>query len=48
MQRVSDILVQQAQKSPQAIIDALLGQLKQFCRSDSFNDDITLMVFKRR
>ncbi|MFU8790253.1 MAG: PP2C family protein-serine/threonine phosphatase, partial [Methylobacter sp.] len=47
LQRVSDILVQQAQKSPQAIIDALLEQLKQFCRSDSFNDDITLMVFKR-
>ena len=48
LQRVSDILVQQAQKSPQAIIDALLEQLKQFCGSDSFNDDITLMVFKRR
>lgn len=47
LQRVSDILVQYAQQSPQAIIEALLKQLKQFCRSASFNDDITLMVFKR-
>jgi len=47
LKRVNDILVQHALKSPQAIIDALLEQLKQFCRSESFNDDITLMVFKR-
>ncbi len=47
LQRVSDILVQQAQQSPQAIIAALLEQLKQFRGSASFNDDITLMVFKR-
>jgi PAS domain S-box-containing protein len=46
LQRVNDILVQYAQQSPQAIIEALLKQLKQFCRSASFNDDITLMVFK--
>ncbi|MDO9168799.1 MAG: PAS domain S-box protein [Methylobacter sp.] len=47
LQRVSDILVQYALQSPQAIIEALLEQLKQFCRSESFNDDITLMIFKR-
>lgn len=46
-QRVSEILVRHAHKSPQAIIEALLEQLKQFRRSASFNDDITLMVFKR-
>lgn len=47
LNRVSDILVQHAQQSPQAIIEVLLGRLKQFCRSESFNDDITLMIFKR-
>jgi PAS domain S-box-containing protein len=47
LQRVSDILIRHAQQSPQAIIATLLEQLKQFRRSTSFNDDITLMVFKR-
>ena len=47
LKRVSDILVQHAQQSPQAIIEVLLEQLRQFRRSASFNDDITLMVFKR-
>lgn len=47
LQRVSDILVQQALQTPENIIAALLEQLKQFCQSASFNDDITLMVFKR-
>lgn len=47
LKRVNDILVQHAQQTPQAIIETLLEQLKQFCRSESFNDDITLMVFKR-
>ncbi len=47
LQRVSDVLVEHSQQSPQAIIEALLEQLKQFCQSESFNDDITLMVFKR-
>lgn len=47
LERVSDILVQHAQQSPQVIIEVLLDQLKQFCRCESFNDDITLMVFKR-
>ncbi|WP_340121752.1 PAS domain S-box protein [Methylobacter svalbardensis] len=47
LQRVSDILVQHAQQSPQVIIEVLLEQLKQFCRRESFNDDITLMIFKR-
>ena len=47
LDRVSDILVQHAQHPPQTIIEVLLEQLKQFCRSESFNDDITLMIFKR-
>ncbi len=47
LNRVSDIFVQHAQQSPQTIIKVMLEQLKQFCRSESFKDDITLMVFKR-
>lgn len=47
LQRVCDILVQHALQSPQAIINVLLEQLKLFCCTESFNDDITLMVFKR-
>jgi PAS domain S-box-containing protein len=47
LQRVNDILVQHAPQSPQTIITTLLEQLKIFRRSASFNDDITLMVFKR-
>ncbi|HEY8218957.1 MAG TPA: PAS domain S-box protein, partial [Methylobacter sp.] len=45
--RVNDILIEHAQQSPQDIIETLLEQLKQFCRSETFADDITLMVFKR-
>ncbi|MGZ5007899.1 MAG: PAS domain S-box protein [Methylobacter sp.] len=47
LKRVNDIMVQHAQQTPQAIIEILLDQLKQFCRSESFTDDITLMIFKR-
>ena len=47
LQRVNDLLVQHAHQSPQDIIEMLLEQLIQFCQSESFNDDITLMVFKR-
>jgi PAS domain S-box-containing protein len=47
LERVSELFVQYAQYSPEKIIEALVGQLKQFCQSESFNDDITLMIFKR-
>jgi sigma-B regulation protein RsbU (phosphoserine phosphatase) len=47
LKRVNDILIQHAQHPPQAIIETLLEQLKQFCRCEAFTDDITLMVFKR-
>lgn len=48
LERVSDIFIQHAQQPPQKIIDALLDALKQFCKKESFKDDITLMIFKRR
>lgn len=44
--RVGDIFREHAGESPQKIIDTMLEQLKCFCRTESFNDDITLMVFK--
>ncbi|MDD2660764.1 MAG: SpoIIE family protein phosphatase [Methylococcales bacterium] len=47
LERVSDIFIQNAQQSPERIIEALLRQLKQFCQSQSFKDDVTLMIFKR-
>ena len=47
VERVSDILIQYAQDSPEKIINALLMNLKQFCQSESFKDDITLMIFRR-
>ena len=47
VERVSDVLIQYALQSPEKIIEALLTHLKQFCQSEAFKDDITLMIFKR-
>jgi sigma-B regulation protein RsbU (phosphoserine phosphatase) len=47
IKRVSDIFIYYAPQGPQAIIDSLLEQLKQFCQNESFKDDVTLMIFKR-
>ena len=46
VERLSDIFIQYAHHSPEKIIDTLLKHLKQFCQSESFKDDITLMIFK--
>lgn len=46
-ERVKAAFTLHAQLPPEQIIAALLKQLQQFCQSDSFKDDITLMVFKR-
>ena len=46
LERVSAVFINNARQSPQAIITALLTELKLFCLRDTFNDDITLMVFK--
>ncbi len=48
IERVSDTFIRNAQNSPQHIITAILNALKQFCRKTTFNDDITLMVFKTK
>jgi len=47
LERVSDAFARYAQYSPQCIIASILEELRQFCRKESFKDDITLMVFKR-
>ncbi len=47
MQTVCEILHKYANNSPETIIDLIIKQLKQFCQSDSFKDDVTLMIFKR-
>jgi PAS domain S-box-containing protein len=47
LERVNEIFIAHSHQAPQKIIDALLKQLKAFCQKDLFNDDITLMVFKR-
>jgi len=47
VERASELLIQYAHQPPEKIIEALLMHLKQFCQSESFKDDITLMVFKR-
>ena len=43
---VRNILHQHAHHSPKFIIDIIIQQLTQFCQSDSFKDDVTLMIFK--
>lgn len=48
LERVKSVLRQTAQQPPQEIIEALLLALKQFCERTTFDDDITLMVFKCR
>lgn len=47
LKRVSDLFIEYAQHPPEKIIAELLKHLKQFCQTESFKDDITLMVFKR-
>ncbi|MFK5949090.1 MAG: PAS domain S-box protein [Methylococcales bacterium] len=44
---VCQILHKHANHSPQFIIEIIINELKQFCQSESFKDDVTLMIFKR-
>lgn len=48
LDKVAELLVQCAGQPPQTIISALLDALKMFCQRDTFNDDITLLIFQRR
>lgn len=44
--RLSDLLIAQRQCAPQKIIDEILQDLRRFCKSGSFNDDISMVVLK--
>jgi phosphoserine phosphatase RsbU/P len=46
LERVEAVFLQNAQESPQTIIDSLFVALRQFSQKTAFDDDITLMVFK--
>jgi sigma-B regulation protein RsbU (phosphoserine phosphatase) len=46
LDRAESLLIEHCQDDPDALIEAFLEHLQQFCRTDSFKDDITLMVFK--
>jgi phosphoserine phosphatase RsbU/P len=48
LERVKAVLLQNVQEGPQAIIDSLFAELRQFSQRNSFDDDITLMIFKCR
>ena len=48
IERVKAILRKQAVKKPQEIIETLFKELEAFCQTTTFNDDITLMIFKWR
>jgi PAS domain S-box-containing protein len=44
--RVCELFRTHSGQTPKQLIDTLLDQLKQFCRAQTFKDDITLMVFR--
>lgn len=46
LDRVESLLIEHSQEDPDTMINTFLERLRQFCRTDSFKDDITLMVFK--
>lgn len=48
LERIKTIFLEHALENPQVIIDAIFSALRQFCQTASFNDDVTLMVFKWR
>jgi PAS domain S-box-containing protein len=46
LERVKAVVLQNSYEPPQAVINALYAALRQFCQRASFDDDITVMVFK--
>jgi sigma-B regulation protein RsbU (phosphoserine phosphatase) len=44
--RLESLLIEHCQDAPDKLINAFLLHLQQYCQTDSFKDDITLMVFK--
>ncbi|MEQ1635299.1 MAG: PAS domain S-box protein [Methylococcales bacterium] len=48
LERLKAVLLQHAHEPTQSIIDALFSALQAFSQRDTFEDDITLMIFKWR
>jgi phosphoserine phosphatase RsbU/P len=46
LERVKAVFLQNAEESPQTIIDSLFAELRQFSQRTAFDDDITLIVFR--
>jgi sigma-B regulation protein RsbU (phosphoserine phosphatase) len=44
--RLRDLFAAQAQASPQDVIHGVVSELEEFCQSQSFDDDISLVVLK--
>ncbi|MEQ1558975.1 MAG: SpoIIE family protein phosphatase [Methyloglobulus sp.] len=47
LNRLTNTFLKHAEQSPQVLIKAILDYLKRFCLREVFNDDITLLVFKK-
>ncbi|MGR9117387.1 MAG: PAS domain S-box protein, partial [Gammaproteobacteria bacterium] len=45
-ERLSEVFFQFAEQKPEVIIAEIVKYLKQFCQTESFKDDVTMLVFK--
>lgn len=45
-ERLNQIFTKFADQKPEMIIEQIINHLKAFCNTETFNDDVTLMVFK--
>ncbi|MGR9044073.1 MAG: PAS domain S-box protein [Gammaproteobacteria bacterium] len=48
VERLMEVFHQYAEQKPEVIIAEIVHQLKQFCQTETFNDDVTMLVFKLR
>lgn len=47
-ERLQRVFSEIAQREPNGIIEEIVRQLKRFCQTETFNDDVTMVVFKLR
>ena len=45
-ERLMEVFSKFARQKPEVIIEEIVQHLKQFCQTESFKDDVTMMVFK--
>ncbi|MDD5319302.1 MAG: SpoIIE family protein phosphatase [Methylococcales bacterium] len=46
VERLTDLFVAHRESTPQCVIDMVVKELRDFCQSSSFNDDISMVVLK--